>query len=224
MKNLKRILVSAFCLIVLTGCFARTGSFRGIRVAEEGKVEFTPYVGNTDIVGMKIAFGIFERSEIDLGLFATGLGIQVAAAGVDIGGKYLILDEKTSDDPMSLAIGSRANVSFFPGGSALVRGESLSLDLEFIGGKTFGDYTEDNLPGNTYLGLGLRFLPLLFDRYSAFDVYLIPQGRMFIGGEIPINTKLIVTPEISSVITFPPLIPAGSFFISPSAGIGFTFR
>ena len=196
----KRLLVMTICLVALTGCFARTGSYRGIRVAEEGKFEFTPYVGYTDIAGVKVAYGTFERSEIDFGLFVSDTGGFRPAVGADIGAKYLLLDEKTSDDSISLAIGSRVNVPFYgPTGAVL---SNSSLDLDLIGGYTFGEYTEDSIPGNIYLGLGPRVrIPFL--------------GRIFVGGEIPISPNLIITPELSAL-----LIP----FPYPSAGIGFTFR
>jgi hypothetical protein len=143
-----------------------------------------------------------------------------------VGGKYLILDEKTSNDSISLAIGGNANVNlshaYFPASLLF-----SNLDLKLIGGKSFGKYTEDSLPGNIYLGLGSRIIPISLLR----DAQLKPTVGILLGGEIPLNifnTKVALAPELDLLILpfYPPLYPdrTVTFRFIPNVGIGFTFR
>jgi hypothetical protein len=215
------LLVMVVCLAALSGC--AVGSYRGIRVAEEGKWEFTPYVGlPSDGVGIKIATGISERSEVWFGTstsYTPGYITFIPGAAADAGGKYLILDEKTSNDFMSLAIGGGGNF-FIP---AI---DYSSLDLEIIGGKTLGKYTEDNLPGNVYLGLGVRGYPLFEGGYSYVWSRKSVGWRIFTGGEIPFGTEFVLTPELALLLIVPRIYPcppwcSGLIF---NAGVGFTFR
>ena len=212
---MKRLLVTIVFLIALTGC--TIGSYRGIRVAEKGKWEYTPYIGEN--LGVKFAYGVLERSEVEFGLFVVG---------ASVGGKYLILDEKTSDDFMSLAISGGANAPILSFGSGFIIPvpklglEFLNLDLSLIGGKTFGEYTEDNLPGNTYLGLGVRYFPIIgaLIPVSGRQNFVI-AGRGFVGGEIPISTEFMLTPELSLVYPIGVNLP---FPLIPTYGLGLTFK
>ena len=195
------VLYLAFLLVILNGCLF--GSYRGIRVADKGKWEFTPHVGYPfDLAGIKITNGIFERSEIDIGSY-----LSTGAIGVSAGGKYLILDEKTSNDFMSLAISGRSGIATASSVSFI---NTFNIDLELIGGVTFGEYTEESLPGNIYLGLGPRYFPF-GDPFSGGRIV----ERIFIGGEIPFGTTFILTPEVS-------IIPR--ILIVPNLGIGLTIR
>jgi len=210
----KRLLVIAICLIALTGCAASsTGSYRGIRVAEEGKWEFTPYIGVPfDVAGVKIANGISERSELELGVFTLG---------ANVGGKYLVLDERTADDFMSLAIGGGVNVP-------LNSIRATNFDLNLIGGKTFGKYTEGTPPGNVYLGLGARYFPLgaqmpipsdnVIRLGDPFITGLLMGGRIFVGGEIPVGARFMLTPEVAFITLGH---PGGGW---GNIGLGFTIR
>ena len=258
---MKRFFLIAACSFALIGC--ATGAYRGIRIVEEGKWEFTPYLelsplgvyttssqNNTSSqastpyppsAGIKVVNGIFERSEIGFGSFMLlpPSGSSISLVGVEAGAKFLILDEKTEADFMSLAVHGGASAPFLSLGSntmilpRLERG--LVFDLDVIAGKTFGKYKEDSFPANIYLGLGPRVsIGLLSSSSQGFpekatDAIL---ARLFIGGEIPLVTNIILTPEMSLLLTqqfsspfvFLPGSSTKISYIIPNLGIGVTFR
>jgi hypothetical protein len=214
---MKRLLAMVVCLAALSGC--AVGSYRGIRVAEAGKWEFTPYVGFTDIVGVKTAYGISERSELELGISAA-FHTSSGGAAAKVGGKYLILDEKTSDDFISLAMHSSINVLLTTSFPRSVLDSTLDLDL--IGGKTFGKYTKDSLPGNIYLGLGSKIHPSGVSlQYRSSDTILV---RIFLGSEIPFGTKFMLTPELALMSRSTLYYTSFAPIVIPNIGVGFTFR
>ena len=151
MKTLRRILVLAVCSIVLTGCGIGSYRGRGIRIAEKDKWETTTHVESSlplpiPGAGVKVDTGISERSELEFGVIPLNyVSDSVLGVGTDVGGKYLIFDEKISNDFMSLAIGSRIIIPLF--GRKIYSGQNLnfteflsylSLDLDLTGiGFTF---------------------------------------------------------------------------------------
>ncbi len=98
-QNLFSAFVFPLLFFTLYGC-ASMGSYRVTRLPEDGNWEITPFVGYPDIMWMKFYYGIGDRGEFGFGIFSFGANIE---------GKVLILDEKSANNFMSLALDVGAN-------------------------------------------------------------------------------------------------------------------